>query len=347
MNVRMTKPRAVKQYYWLAAGALSICASGILALNSGPVISDWRLFFAWWWPGQLNGIDDLHLQVVTEIRLPRLLLGLAVGCVLAQAGTATQTLCRNPLADPGLIGISAGAAVMALLVISLGTALGLHGTFWVTGGAFAGALLSTILVYRLAGGSRHLNIATLLLAGVAINAMAGAVIGLLSFYADDDALRLMSFWQMGSVAGASWDELPFAFICMGLSSAMLWYRRAAINTLLLGEQQARYLGVNVRALKRDIILWVALGVGGAVAMTGMIGFIGLVIPHIARLLVGASIKRLMPVAMLLGAAVLALADYLARTLISPTELPIGIITALLGAPFFIYLLLQQKRRLYA
>jgi len=303
--------------------------------------------FAGWAPGEWAGINEVHLQVAYEIRLPRLLLGLAVGCVLAQAGTATQTLCRNPLADPSLIGISAGAATFALIVIALGTQIGLEGDLWITGAAFIGALIATVLVYKLSDGPQGLNIATVLLAGIAINAMAAAVIGVLSYFASDDALRLMTFWQMGSLAGVTWDRLPFGFMCMGLSSFMLWYRRKAINTLLLGEQQASYLGVDTTRLKREIIIWVALGVGGAVALTGMIGFIGLVIPHIARMLVGAPISRLMPLAMLLGAGVLVVADWVARWVVAPAEMPIGIITALLGAPFFIYLLLQQKRRLHA
>lgn len=328
--------------------ALTALALGsALALTSGPVLSDWRLLVAGWLPGEWQGIEAIHLQVVQEIRLPRLLLAAAVGCVLAQAGTATQTLCRNPLADPGLIGISAGAAMFALAVIALGKGLGLTGSYWITGGAFIGALLATMLVYRLAGGPRGVNIATVLLAGVAINAMAGAVIGLLSYYADDDALRLMSFWQMGSLAGVTWQQLPFGLLCMGASSFMLWWRRRAINTLLLGEQQAQYLGVNTRQLKREIVIWVALGVGGAVALTGMIGFVGLVVPHIARLLVGAPLPKMLPLAMCLGAAVLVFADWLARFIVAPAEMPIGIITALLGAPFFIYLLMQQKRRLHA
>ncbi|MDF2180145.1 iron ABC transporter permease [Aliiglaciecola sp. CAU 1673] len=336
-----------RQQMLFLAVALSALICAVLALSSGPVISDWRLALAWWWPADFSGIKALHIDVVTQIRLPRLVLALMVGCVLAQSGCATQTLCRNPLADPGLIGISAGAAVAALMVISLGGKWGLQGEFWVSGGAFLGALAATLLVYKLAGQSGHTPVATLILAGVAINAFAGAIIGLLSYHADDDSLRLMSFWQMGSLAGISWQQLPFGLVFMGLSSLMLILRRRAINALLLGERQAGYLGVNVQRLKREIILWVALGVGGAVALTGMIGFIGLVIPHISRLLVGADIKRLMPMSMLLGAAVLAFADWLARMLVAPAELPIGIITALVGAPFFLYLLLRQKRHHYA
>ncbi|RAK01415.1 FecCD family ABC transporter permease [Aliidiomarina maris] len=319
----------------------------VLAVSSGPVMSDWRLLLVSWWPGELNGIEPIHRAVVAEIRLPRLVLGLAVGMVLAQAGTTMQTLCRNPLADPGLIGISAGAALCALFVIAFGSQLGLVGDIWVTLGAFVGALGATFLVYRLAGGLRGMNIATLILAGVALNALAGALIGLFSFYADDEALRLMSFWQMGSLAGVTWDNLPFGLLAMGIASVAFWWRRHAINALLLGERQAGYLGISVVSFKRELVIWVALGVGGAVALTGMIGFIGLVIPHIARLLVGASIIRVMPLSMLLGASVLVLADWLARMLVAPAELPIGIITALLGAPFFIVLLLKFKRRLHA
>ncbi|GGD59538.1 FecCD family ABC transporter permease [Lacimicrobium alkaliphilum] len=336
-----------RQRLLFAAVVMAVVVCATLALSSGPVINDWRLALAWWWPAEFGGISDLHIDVVTQIRLPRLLLALIVGCVLAQSGTATQTLCRNPLADPGLIGISAGAAVAALLVISVGSQLGLQGPFWISSGAFLGALGTTLLVYKLAGSAGQTSVATLILAGVALNALAFAIIGLLSYFADDDALRLMTYWQMGSLAGASWQELPFGVVCMGVSGLLLFVRRRAINALLLGERQAGYLGVDTHRLKREIIVLVALSVGGAVALTGIISFVGLVIPHISRLLVGADIKRLMPMSMLLGAAVLGFADWLARMLVAPAELPIGIITALVGAPFFLYLLIRQKRQYHA
>ena len=331
---------------WLIAGTFGIVASSWLLLSSGPVLSDWRLPLMWL-PGFGTPMSELEQTVVTQLRLPRLVLGLLVGAVLAQSGTAMQTLCRNPLADPGLIGISGGAAVFALAVIALGEQIGLQGSVWVSLAAFLGALLTTFVVSRLAGGKTGVDVATLLLAGVAINALAGSLLGLLSYYADDDALRLMSFWQMGSLAGASWQQLPLGVVLMGVSSIALFMLRKPINTLLLGERQARYLGVNTVSLKRQLIIWVALGVGGAVALTGTIGFVGLIIPHIARMLVGANIRWLMPVSMLFGAAVLVLTDWIAKTIVAPAELPIGIITAAVGAPFFIYLLIQQKRRLHA
>lgn len=336
----------VERRYWLLAGVMGIAVSSILLLSSGPVMSDWRLPFIWL-PGVLSEATDIQKTVLINIRLPRLVLGLMVGAVLAQSGTAMQTLCRNPLADPGLIGISGGAAVFALAVIALGPEFGLQGQLWVSGAAFIGALLTTFVVYHLAGGRSGIHVATLLLAGVAINALAGSILGLLSYYANDDALRLMSFWQMGSLAGADWQQLPLGFLFMGVSCVALFIQRRAINTLLLGERQAHYLGVNVGTLKRRIIFFVALGVGGAVALTGMIGFIGLIIPHIARMLVGANVRWLMPVSMLFGAAILVLTDWLAKTLVAPAELPIGIITAAIGAPFFIYLLMKQRRRFYA
>lgn len=331
---------------WLIIGTAAIVASSWLLLSSGPVVTDWRLPLMWL-PGMDMSSGSMEETVLMQLRLPRLVLGLLVGAVLAQSGAAMQTLCRNPLADPGLIGISGGAAVFALTVIALGHTLGLQGQFWVSLAAFIGALVTTFVVYRLAGGRSGVDVATLLLSGVAINALAGSLLGLLSYYADDDALRLMSFWQMGSLAGASWDELPLGVLFMGTSSVALMLLRKPLNALLLGERQARYLGIHVVSLKRQLIFWVALGVGGAVALTGMIGFVGLIIPHIARLLVGANVRWLMPMSMLFGAAILVLTDWLAKNLVSPAELPIGIITAAVGAPFFIYLLIQQKRRRHA
>ncbi|HEY7773617.1 MAG TPA: iron chelate uptake ABC transporter family permease subunit, partial [Marinagarivorans sp.] len=220
---RHTAPKSGNTMHkWVISGGIALLIiSAFLALASGPVLSDWRLAFAWWWPSTFDGISDLHLRIVFEIRIPRFMLGALVGCVLAQAGTAMQTLCRNPLADPGLIGVSSGAAVAALAVIALGGQIGLSGAGWVTAAAFAGALTATWLVYVIASGNNGTQVATLLLAGVAINALAGALIGLLSYHADDDALRLMTFWQMGSLAGASWPQLWVGCACLLFACLML------------------------------------------------------------------------------------------------------------------------------
>ncbi len=209
--------------------------------------------------------------------------------------------------------------------------------------SFLGALGVTSLVYFIAKQQGQINITTLILVGVAINALAFAVIGLLSFFADDSALRLINYWTMGSLGGASWSTIIQAAPLLFISLIGLWRLKNPMNLLLIGESQAQYLGVDTNKLKLYVIILVALGVGAVVALTGLIGFVGLVVPHIARLMVGPHLRNMLPLCMLIGVVVLLLSDWLARIVIMPSELPIGIITALLGAPLFIYLIVKNKR----
>lgn len=284
--------------------------------------------------------------IVAQIRLPRTLLGLAAGGVLALCGVAMQGLFRNPLADPGLIGVSSGAALGAALMIVLGASLGGLAPAWspylLSLSAFAGGLLVTALVYRLGRRQGRVDVATMLLAGVALAALAGAMIGLLQYLADDATLRTLTFWNLGSLNGASYARLwPLLLV----AALLLWRLprwAQGLNALLLGESEARHLGVDIEQLKRQLILLTALGVGAAVAACGMIGFVGLMVPHLMRLLLGPDHRSLIPASMLAGASLLLLADVLARVLIAPAELPIGVVTALLGAPFFLYLLIKGR-----
>lgn len=292
-------------------------------------------------------LDDRGLAqaelIVGQIRLPRALLAIAVGAVLALAGVAMQGLFRNPLADPGLIGVSSGAALGAALAIVGGSLLGWQPAAWLLSTcAFAGGLLVTALVYRLGRREGQTRVATMLLAGIAVSALAGAIIGLCSYLADDTTLRSLTFWNLGSLNGASYARLwPLLPVCL-LVALWLPRRAAALNALLLGESEARHLGFDVERLKRELVLCVALGVGAAVAAAGMIGFVGLVVPHLVRLLTGPDHRRLLPAAALAGATLLLLADLAARLLLAPAELPIGTLTALLGAPFFLYLLGRER-----
>ncbi len=284
--------------------------------------------------------------IVSQVRLPRTLLGLMVGAVLALTGVAMQGLFRNPLADPGLIGVSSGAALGAALVIVglsrwLTLPLALE-PYVLSGAAFAGGLLVTALVYRLGRRDGQTQVATMLLAGVALTALSGAIIGLFTYIADDATLRALTFWNLGSLNGASYSRLwPLAVVSLGVA---LWLpRRAdALNALLLGESEARHLGFDVERIKRELILCTALGVGAAVAAAGLIGFVGLVVPHLMRLLVGPDHRLLLPASALAGGALLLLADLFARLVVAPAEMPIGIVTALIGAPFFIYLLMRSR-----
>ncbi|MGH8479952.1 MAG: FecCD family ABC transporter permease [Gammaproteobacteria bacterium] len=290
--------------------------------------------------------NDSERMVLLDLRLPRVVLGCLVGAALGVSGTALQGLFRNPLADPGLLGIASGAALCAVLVIVLGDELGLAGlmgSYALPVAAFLGGLGVTVLIYRLAQGQEGTSVAGLLLAGIALNAVAGAGTGLVIYFADDDELRTLTFWSMGSLGGATWQAVGVALPFLGLALGLLPRLARALNALLLGEAEAAGLGVDVERVKRSIVLCIALAVGASVALTGVIGFVGLVVPHLLRLMLGADHRHLLPGAALLGAALLVGADLGARTLIAPAELPIGILTSLVGGPFFIWLLVRERR----
>lgn len=296
-------------------------------------------------PVSVDGLGQAEL-IVGQIRLPRTLLGIATGGVLALAGVAMQGLFRNPLADPGLIGVSSGAALGAAIAIVFGASIGglpeVFAPYLLSACAFVGGLLVTALVYRLGRHNGQTSVATMLLAGIALTALAGALIGLFTYLADDATLRTLTFWNLGSLNGASYPRLwPLLLITL-LVACWLPRRVNALNALLLGESEARHLGFDVERLKIELILCTALGVGAAVAAAGMIGFIGLVVPHLLRLIVGPDHRVLLPASMFGGAILLLLADLIARLALAPAELPIGIVTALIGAPFFLYLLIRGR-----
>ncbi|MFJ4143951.1 FecCD family ABC transporter permease [Pseudomonas sp. NPDC089734] len=292
-----------------------------------------------------EGLEQAEL-ILGQIRVPRTLLGLAAGAVLALTGVAMQGLFRNPLADPGLVGVSSGA--------SLGAALAIVGvTLWgnvpdaiapylLSVCAVAGGLVVTSVVYRLGRRDGQTSVATMLLAGIALTALSVAIICLLTYLADDATLRTLTFWNMGSLNGASYIRL-WPLLLVGVFIIFWLPRRAeALNALLLGESEARHLGINVEVLKRELVFCTALGVGVAVAAAGMIGFIGLIVPHLVRLVAGPDHRVLLPASALAGAGLLLLADIFSRIVMAPAELPIGIVTALLGAPFFLYLLIRGR-----
>ena len=325
-------------WLWLPGlGALLLLSmtSGALSLSTSET-----------WTAITGQGEALHQLVIWQIRLPRSLLALSIGGLLGVTGALLQGLFRNPLADPGIIGVSAGAALGAGLAIVLVPSLGI---VWLSLGstalfAFVGGLLTTALVYRLGRSPWGTSISMLLLAGIAISALAFAVLGLLNYVADDEQLRNLSLWQMGSLGGASWPQALLALLTATALAAWGYWHARAFNALLLGEADARHLGIQVERLKRMTVLLCALGVGVAVACAGMIGFIGLMVPHLVRLCYGPDYRRLLPGSLLAGAALLLLADWLARILAAPAEIPVGLITAALGAPFFLWLLRQQQGR---
>lgn len=292
-----------------------------------------------------QGLEQAEM-IVGQIRLPRTLLGLAVGAVLALSGVAMQGLFRNPLADPGLVGVSSGAALGAAIAIVGGSWFGglppMLEPYLLSICAFLGGLGVTALVYRLGRKDGQTSVAVMLLAGVALTALAGSAVGLFTYLADDSTLRTLTFWNLGSLNGASYQRLwPLVVIAAGVA---LWLpRRArALNALLLGESEARHLGIEVERLKRELVFCTALGVGAAVAAAGLIGFIGLVVPHLVRQVAGPDHRVLLPASLLAGASLLLFADLIARMALAPAELPIGIVTAFLGAPFFLYLLVRGR-----
>lgn len=285
--------------------------------------------------------------MLLQVRLPRLCLGLLVGAALAVSGALMQGLFRNPLADPGLVGVSAGAALAAAATIVLGDALLVP---WIGPlpfgalpiGAFVGGLLTTLGLYLVATRNGRTSIATMLLAGVAFGALAGAIMGFFSYLSDDRRLRDLSFWSLGSLSGATWVKVATVaplVLPMLLASPFL---ARGLNALSLGEAEAFHLGVPVQHVKAMAILLVAIAVGASVASAGMIGFVGIVVPHVLRLAAGPDHRFLLPASALLGGALLIGADTVARTVVAPAELPIGILTAAIGAPFFLWLLLRRQ-----
>ncbi|MFW1466687.1 FecCD family ABC transporter permease [Vibrio parahaemolyticus] len=292
-----------------------------------------------------------HIQlVINEIRLPRTILCMFIGAILAICGVVMQGLFRNPLAEPGIIGVSAGAALGgAFAIVVFAEFSQNHPQIMNLAAlplfAFLGGALTTVLVYWLGTNKFGTSVTIMLLAGVAISALSGAAIGFLNFSADDQMLRDLTLWSMGSLAGANWAGIGLASVTLVV--LLFWFHKKAmsLNALLLGESEARHLGVPVQKLKRQLILLSAVGVGVTVSICGAIGFIGLVIPHLGRMLAGPDHRTLLPISALLGALLLTCADMIARVLLAPAELPVGIVTALIGAPFFIYLLFQQRGKI--
>lgn len=288
--------------------------------------------------------------IIHQVRLPRTLLCMLVGAILAISGVVMQGLFRNPLAEPGIIGVSAGAALGAAMAIVLFSSIAEQFPLFMNFAAvpifaFLGGAITTLIVYRLGTSKFGTSITVMLLAGVAISALSGAGIGYLNFIADDQMLRDLSLWSMGSLAGATWPDLMLAAIGLAVLLFLFMKNASGLNALLLGEAEAKHLGINVQSLKKRMIILSAVGVGITVSLSGMIGFIGLIIPHLGRMIAGPNHKTLLPLSALLGGLLLTCADMFARVAVSPAELPVGIVTAIIGAPFFLYLLFTQRGKI--
>ncbi len=320
----------------LAVGLVVACIANIsLGAYDVPVSHLWSAMTG-------SGVDDTTRTVIQQIRLPRLALALIVGACLACAGVLMQGIFANPLAEPALVGVSSGAAVGAVVAILIGlTAIA---SWSLPIAAFLGGLSVTVGVFAMARVNGRTEVLTLILAGIAVNAFAGAIIGLVMSVADDAQLRSITFWTLGSVSTATWSKvlviLPAAIL--GLACTPLFAHR--LDLLALGEQNARHLGVDVDRLRRQVITVIAVVTAAAVAVSGIISFVGLVIPHAIRLLIGPSHRWLLICSTLAGALLLVVADLVARTIVEPRELPLGVLTALIGSPVFFWLLRREHRR---
>jgi iron complex transport system permease protein len=337
---------------------LTIIIALILAAGLSLSVGAMRIPFSQVWAGIAQiigltdgtGVDEQYAAVLGLVRLPRVVLAILAGAALGISGAAVQGIFRNPLAEPALIGISAGASLVSAVIITLEMTWLAQLSQWMghyllIAGAFAGALLTAMLIFRLSKTDGKISVTTMLLAGIAINAIAGALTGLLSYLSDDQQLRSITFWMLGSLAGAGWEVVAAAAPFMLVAIFLLPLLGKKLNVFALGELQASQLGIRPASLQWQVVLLSALATGAAVAVCGIIGFVGLIVPHIIRLIGGVDNRYVLPASALSGALVLTVADMLARVLIAPVELPIGVITALLGAPVFLYILIKDKKKI--
>lgn len=310
---------------------------GPLKVAPGEVL---RIVFARFGLADAEGLNARDIAVVWNLRIPRALMGALVGAALALAGAGLQGLFGNPLADPGVVGVSQGAALGAVAAIVLGaTALG---DWTVPVAAFVGGILSTTAIYLLARPGHGSGTVTLLLVGIAVGAACSAAIGFFTYRASTTQLQSLVFWQMGSLGSADWSDLAAALPVFLIGLAGMLMLATPLDMLALGERQAQHIGLDVKRTRALLVMFSALLVGAAVAFAGTIGFVGLVIPHIVRLLAGPRHRWLLPLSALAGGTLIVIADTAARTLDPPSEIPLGLFSAAIGAPFFLWLVLRQR-----
>ncbi|MEU2200199.1 iron ABC transporter permease [Isoptericola sp. NPDC019482] len=343
MNLRTGSVRRAPLVAGLAGGGVLLLVAVVLSIGIGPIglaprdvlaVVAHELF------GAGDGGERLATTVVMDLRMPRVLFGALAGAALAASGAALQSLFNNPLADPGVIGVSGGASAGAVLAI---VALPAAGSTWVVpAAAFAGGLLATALIYALARPDRGTGTSRLLLVGIAVGAACASVTGFCTFMADDDQLRDIVFWQMGSLASVDWTELAIGAVVVVTGVGVLVGMHRRLDMLTLGERQARHLGLDVTRARAVLVVVTALLTAVTVAFAGIIGFVGLVVPHIVRMAFGPAHRALIPMSALVGGLLIVLADTAARTVAPPSEVPIGLFTSALGAPFFLWLVLRER-----
>ena len=285
---------------------------------------------------------SVYETIIMDIRLPRILLAALVGCALSVSGTTMQGIFKNPMADPFIIGLSAGAALGASISIFMGMSISIS-TYSTPILAFVGATLTVLTVYLIAESGGRVRIETLLLTGIALGSFLTAIMSFMMYMAGQQ-FRFLFFWLLGGLHRASWDVITIAFPLIISGIVIIGFFTRDLNAMILGEEPAIHLGIDVETVKKTLLIFSSLIAGIAVAFSGIIGFVGLIVPHMMRVIVGPDHRILLPASALAGSIFLIWADTIARTLLSPTEIPVGIITALCGAPFFLYLLQRSKKR---
>lgn len=333
----------------IGGAAIGLCVAIFLSLSigaTGITLASLPRVLSAMFTGRYEADVAREQLVLIDIRLPRMLLGMFVGASLAVAGAMMQGMFRNPLADPGLIGVSSGAALAAVATIALGNSLAApwiktFGAYALPMAAFVGGIATTTILVSIVSRQGQMAVSTLLLAGVALAALNGALMGLIAYSSDDRELRDLTLWMLGSLSGASWPKV-FAVIPFALLVALVLPRLIrGLNGLLLGEAEAFHLGIDVERTKRAIVLVTSAAVGAAVAVSGILGFVGIVVPHLVRLLAGPDHRIVLPASALMGATLVLTADILARMLLRPAELPLGVVMAILGAPVFLHMVVKR------
>ena len=348
INAGMKHKQSIKPSLFVALGIAALIISMICAVGLGPVAIAPRTV----WCVLTNKLPLLGggevfwtsavEKIITEIRLPRVLLGALVGSGLALTGVSIQAFTKNPLSDPYILGISSGASAGAVSVALMGL-FSFFGFYALTSGAFIGSAAAIFLVYILSSNKDGLTPTRLVLTGVAVSALFSSVTNFVIYNAkNENGIRTAMYWMMGSLEGAKWEYLPILAVVLLLVFLFLLSFSSALDTMLLGEQTAVILGVNIKQLRRTLVILSSVLAGVVVSLSGAIGFVGLIIPHITRNLVGSGHRKVIPVAAILGAIFIIWSDVIARLVVAPEELPIGIVTSMFGAPFFIYLLRMKK-----
>jgi iron complex transport system permease protein len=294
-----------------------------------------------------SSVSATDAYILGKVRLPRVVMAVLVGSILAVSGTCLQGIFKNPLATPDLIGVTAGATLMAAITIVLGGYIRsfipefMHFSL-ISVGAFIGALGAISLVYSISSGDGRTNVVVMLLAGVAISSLGFALVGFMIYLAKDDQLRDLTFWNLGSLGAATWTKNAILAVAILFSYSFLITKGKALNAMMLGEKDAEHLGIKVESIKKKTVILSALMVGTAVAFSGGIGFVGLIVPYILRLVFKSNYTIILPLAAVWGSILLLGADTISRTIVAPSELPIGILTAFMGAPVFIAILIRFK-----